>query len=1049
MSMGRSGLETSRDNGSIAAFGSWSWGRRIRMCTQNVAGFTDEVDALLKWKATLHSQNTSILLPSWTYDQNLTSSGQQTVSPCNWYGVSCNENGSIYRLNLTSSGLNGTLDHMSFSSFPNLAYFELSLNNLYGIIPSEIGQLSNLVYLDLSANQLTGIIPPAIGKLRNLVTLHLFQNQLSGSIPDAVCQIRFLSELMLNENNLNGSIPTCLGQLSNLTHIYLYRNNISGSIPYELGNLYNLKKLQMNKNHLTGSIPETLVNLQNLTLLILYENQLNGSIPREIGKMTKLEHVELQLNQLSGSIPPSLGELKSLNVLSLHSNKLSGPIPQELGNLTSLHNLQLGLNQLSGSIPSSFGNLQALEKLSINDNQLSGPIPHEFGKMKWVSIEISNNSFSGSLPDEICNARKLQYIYVRYNKLTGRIPKSLFNCSSLIRARFEGNQLTGDVSVSFGIYPYLNYINLNDNMVYGELSDNWSKCTNLTTIQVGGNRIQGNLPPSLGNMIQLGVLNLSSNRLVGPIPKEFGTITRLGMLVLSNNRLSGVMPQDLGSLVELLVLDLSMNSLNGSIPSSLGQCSKLYSLNLSNNQFNGEIPIQLGRLVQLSDLDLSHNSLIKEIPSALSSMLSLETFNLSHNELSGSIPGSFESMNGLLNIDLSYNHLQGPLPKSKAFMDLPIEALQGNDLCGNKIGLKQCASESHSPNRKHKLSLVISLPLLGALLLGGLMGMFIFFSWKSKSHRLKNMQPTQLVNVHKHKKSFFSVSTFDGKQTYDEILAQTEGFNEAYCIGMGGCGSVYKVKLSSGDIVAVKRLHSSSEVINHNDFLNEIKVLTSIRHRNIIKLLGYCSHSDNSFLVYEYLEGGSLADMLRDKTAENLDWMKRVNIIKGVAHALSYMHHDCSPAIIHRDISSKNILLDSEYEACVSDFGTSKILNPNTSNWSTIAGTFGYLAPELAYTMKVTKKCDVYSFGVLVLEIIKGEHPGDILTSTNELDLVDLLDHRLLVPIQEIKEALTSILLLATECVNSSPEIRPTMNDVSEKIACIVSKVYKTGDVVL
>uniref|UniRef100_A0A251V571 non-specific serine/threonine protein kinase n=1 Tax=Helianthus annuus TaxID=4232 RepID=A0A251V571_HELAN len=979
-----------------------------------------------------------------THNFNHSFSAQKPVSPCNWYGVSCDETGSINRLNLSSSGLNGTLDHFSFSSFPNLAYFELTVNNFSGIIPSEIRHLSKLAYLDFSYNQFTGIIPPEIGELTKLTTLHLISNQLNGSIPLAVCHMRLLSGLSLANNQLNGAIPTCFGnllnlhylyldrnyisgsiptsfgQLSDLRHLFLYFNNISGSIPHELGNLYHLKELYINNNYLTGSIPETLVNLKNLTDLTLYENQLNGSIPREIGNLTSLIWLELQLNNLTGPIPASLGQLKSLLHISLYSNQLSGPIPQELGNLTSLSTLHLAFNKLNGSIPSSFGNLQALEQLSLQNNKLSGSIPPELGNLKLVEIEMTNNRFSGSLPDEICNGRKLEKLLVGYNKLTGRIPKSLYNCLSLIRVRFDGNQISGDFSKSFGVYPYLSYINLNDNKVYGGISDNWSKCRNLTTIQMGGNRIQGSIPDSMGNMIQLVVLNLSSNDLVGDIPKEFGMLTRIEKLILSNNRLSGIVPQELGSLAQLLILDISMNKLNGSIPSSMGQCSKLFFLNLSNNGFAREIPVQLGGLIQLSVLDLSHN------------------------ELTGYIPKTFESMNSLLNIDLSYNHLRGPLPKSKVFMNLSIEALQGNkDLCGNVSGLKQCASESRAPTRKRKLVLVISLPLLGALLLGVLMGMFTFYC-----HRSKSLPLTQLVNRHKHGTNFFSVSTFNGRETYKEILKQTEEFNEAYCIGMGGCGCVYKVKLSSGNTVAVKRLHSSSEVINHNDFLNEITALTRIRHRNIVKLLGYCSHSQISFLVYEYLEGGSLADILSHETAQTLDWMKRVNIIKGVAYALSYMHHDCSPAIIHRDISSKNILLDSEYEACVSDFGTSKILNPNSSHWSNIAGTFGYLAPELSYMMKVTEKCDVYSFGVLVLEIIKGEHPGDIIsslasTSTEEVEFTDLVDHRLPVPLPEIKEVLTSILILAIRCINSNPEIRPTMHQVSNNIAGIICDVYK------
>ncbi|GKB25016.1 MDIS1-interacting receptor like kinase 2-like protein [Tanacetum coccineum] len=168
-----------------------------------------------------------------------------------------------------------------------------------------------------------------------------------------------------------------------------------------------------------------------------------------------------------------------------------------------------------------------------------------------------------------------------------------------------------------------------------------------------------------------------------------------------------------------------------------------------------------------------------------------------------------------------------------------------------------------------------------------------------------------------HHLDFFSISTFSGRETYNDILKVTEGFNEAFCIGKGRCGSVYKAKLTSNEIVAVKKLHSSSDMVDRNSFLKEVKALTEIRHRNIVKLYGYCSHTIHSFLIYEYLEGGNLNEMLRKEGDCALDWTKRANIIKGIAHALSYMHHDCSPPIVHRDISSKNILLDLEYEACV------------------------------------------------------------------------------------------------------------------------------------
>lgn len=183
---------------------------------------------------------------------------------------------------------------------------------------------------------------------------------------------------------------------------------------------------------------------------------------------------------------------------------------------------------------------------------------------------------------------------------------------------------------------------------------------------------------------------------------------------------------------------------------------------------------------------------------------------------------------------------------------------------------------------------------------------------------------------------------------HDEIIKSTDCFNSVYCIGKGGHGSVYKANLQSGSTVAVKKIHQfqDGEKTCRKEFLNEIRALTKIRHRNIVKLFGFCSYSRYSFLVYEYLDGGNLATILgNDEEAKELDWSKRINIVKGVANALFYMHHNCSPPIVHRDITSKNILLDSEYEAHVSDFGTAKLLNADSSHWTALAGTYGYVAP--------------------------------------------------------------------------------------------------------
>ncbi|GMP79933.1 hypothetical protein CsSME_00035243 [Camellia sinensis var. sinensis] len=190
---------------------------------------------------------------------------------------------------------------------------------------------------------------------------------------------------------------------------------------------------------------------------------------------------------------------------------------------------------------------------------------------------------------------------------------------------------------------------------------------------------------------------------------------------------------------------------------------------------------------------------------------------------------------------------------------------------------------------------------------------------------------------------------------YESIIEATENFSTKYCVGEGGCGTVYKADLTTDQVVAVKKLHISSDgdLANLKGYTSEISTLTKIRHRNIVELYGYCSHQRHSFLVYEFLEGGSLGKILSTEDhALYFDWIKRVNVVKDVANALSYMHHECSPAIIHRDISSKNVLLDLESVAHISDFGTARFLKPDSSNWTSFAGTFGYTAPgDLIYSL--------------------------------------------------------------------------------------------------
>ncbi|XP_009340551.3 MDIS1-interacting receptor like kinase 2-like [Pyrus x bretschneideri] len=974
-----------------------------------------EAEALLKWKASFQSQT----------QNNLTSWMNANEAPCNtWTGVSCNSAGSVNRLDLINSGIQGTLLEFPFMSLPNLAYVDLSYNKLFDQIPPEISSLTKLIYFDVSYNQMSGKIPPEIGLLTNLQVLHLNENKFNGSIPQEIGQFKFLYELALDLNNLEGSIPASVGNLSQLISLFLFGNQLSGSIPPEIGNLSKLGELYMYDNYLSGPIPRSFGNLKNLTRMSLHNNTLSGSIPTSLSNLTKLVS------------------------LSLYGNNLSGTIPEEIGNLKFLVSLDLTHNQLNGTVPSSFGNLSSLENLYLRGNQLSGSIPQEMENlMKLTILVLATNRFSGYLPRDICRGGLLQRLTAQENEFTGPIPKSLKGCKSLVRVSLQRNQFTSNnISEDFGVYPNLQFVDLSYNNLSGEISGIWGQCPNLTTLRIAGNNLTGSIPSEIVNATKIQELDFSSNHLVGVVPKNLGRLTSMVNLKLNGNQLFGFVPSEFGAFSQLEYLDLSTNKLNGSIPSIFGELVHLNYLDLSNNKFSQEIPSQLGKLFHLSQLDLSHNSLDGKIPSEISNMQSLERLNLSHNNLSGLIPATFDGMRGLLYIDVSYNRLQGPIPNNQAFQDA--HSFEGNEgLCGNVGGLESCNKHVSKRKNNRKLVFAIVFPFLGAVLLAFLAIFFI------KTRRKKERE-TKKRDIHDE---VFSISLFDGKKMYWEIIRATNAFDSIFCIGKGGSGSVYKAKLPSGSMVAVKKLHKKLDgEETSQEFHNEISALINIRHRNIVKFCGFCSNSQHSFLVYEYLEKGSLASILsKEDEAKELDWSRRVTIVKGVAHALSYLHHDCVPPIVHRDISSSNILLDYDYEPCVSDFGTAKLLNPDSSNWSCLAGTYGYIAPELAYTRKVTEKCDVYSFGVLALEVIMGKRLGDLISSIsspsdceNKL-LKDVLDQRLSPPTPEVEDELTTIAKVAIACRHSRPQSRPTMHMVSQSLSFQTAASTRGPDITL
>ncbi|KAF7836347.1 MDIS1-interacting receptor like kinase 2-like [Senna tora] len=896
-----------------------------------ISGLTQEAQALLKWKQTLPTQS---ILDSWL------SNSSASQSPCSWHGITCDSSSSVIELNLNNTGLQGTLQHLNFSAFPNLLLINLKFNKLTHTIPESIGFLSKLQFLDLNNNDLNGTIPLSLANLTQLYELDLSHNHLTGILDPLLFPI--------------------------------------GGTNHPKTGLIGMQNLLIRDNLLGGTIPKEIANMRNLTILALDGNNFYGSIPPSLGNCTHLRKLTLANNHLSGIIPPGIGKLINLTDIRLHNNTLHGHVPQEFGNHSPL-----------------------------------------------VVLHLYMNNFTGHLPPNVCKGGKLVNFSAACNSFTGPIPVSLRNCTSLFRVIIDHNRLTGYADRDFGVYPNLTYIDFSYNRVQGDLSSNWGRCKNLQSLKMAGNSIGGTIPDEIFQLKQLQRLDLSSNRISGRIPLQIGSSSSLYHLDLSNNSLFGIIPTSIGKLTNLWSLDLSMNNLSGQIPYQIGDCNKLVSLNLSHNDFSGRIPYQIGNLAKLFYfLDLSYNSLSGEIPVDLSKLNSLVCLNMSHNNLSGSVPNFLSGMMSLSSINLSYN----------------------KDLCGRIQGLRPCnnvSDEKSHDGRSNKKKVVIAIAIAGALvgtifLSLVLVGIFVVLYKRNSRSNSEQYSSAKRENP-------FSIWHFDGKIVYEEIIEATENFKEKYCIGEGAFGKVYRVVMAGGEVFAIKKLRCEAEELDIESiksFKSEIQALTKTRHRNIVKMYGFCSQGRmHTFLIYEYMERGSLGDMLRnEKEAMELDWAKRVEIVKGVAQALCYMHHDCNPPIIHRDISSNNVLLSRNLEAHVSDFGTARFLKHDSSTWTSFAGTYGYAAPELAYTMEVTEKCDVFSFGVLAFEVVMGKHPSDLIShiqtfGVESLKLKEIVDPRLAPPSEShILTKLELISDVAMSCLQTNPKSRPTMLTIAQKL---------------
>ncbi|CAN1233977.1 Leucine-rich repeat receptor-like protein kinase PXL1 [Linum perenne] len=953
----------------------------------------NEVSALLAMKSSL--VDSSNLLADWRLEQP----GNGTVNHCRWTGVSCNSRGFVERLDISNMNLSGRIsDHVQ--ELKGLAFFSVSNNGFESSLPESLGDLTSLKVVDFSMNNFIGSFPTGLGKAPGLTSVNASSNNFSGRLPEDLGNATLLESLDFRGSFFEGSIPGSFSNLQKLKFLGLSGNNLTGNVPKEIGQMSSLETIILGYNEFEGEIPVEIGNLTNLQYLDLAVGSLGGQIPAELGKLRKLTTVFLYRNNFTGKIPPELGSIQTLVMLDLSDNQISGEIPLEIAELKNLELLNLMRNNLTGSIPSQLGNLTKLQVLELWRNNFIGSLPMNLGQnspLQW--LDVSSNSLSGTIPMSLCDSGNLTKLIIFKNSFTGSIPTSLSTCKSLVRVRMQNNLLSETIPVGFGTLPQLQRLELANNNFTGQIPDDLSSSTSLNFIDVSGNHLDSSLPYNILSIPTLQTFVAAGNSLQGKIPDQF---------------------QDCPSLSSL---DLSSNHFTGKLPQGIASCEKLVTLNLRGNQFSGEIPNAFSRMPTLSILDLSNNSLTGRIPPSLGSSPALEMINVSHNSL------------------------EGPVPSNGMFTAINPNDLIGNpSLCGGV--LPPCYSMPHTSKQQQKnlhthhilLGLIVGIVVILTLGIAFFTGRLVYRRWY-----LCNSFFDDYFNKSSGEWPWTLVAFQRLSFTSSDILTSIK---ESNIIGMGGSGIVYKAEIHRPHgAVAVKKLwRTEPDIENGDDLFGEVSLLGRLRHRNIVKVLGYLHNQKDVMMVYEYMPNGNLGTALHSKEeAERLlvDWVSRYNIAVGVAQGLHYLHHDCHPQIIHRDIKSNNILLDANLDARIADFGLARTMAHKNETVSMVAGSYGYIAPEYGYTLKVDEKSDIYSFGVVLLELLTGKMPLDpafgesvdivewIRTKMrNNKPLEEVLDPNIAGQCKHVQEEMLLVLRIAILCTAKLPKERPSMRDV-------------------
>ncbi|CAI5481913.1 unnamed protein product [Closterium sp. Yama58-4] len=1014
-------------------------------------------------------------------------------------------------LSLAYNRLSGPLPN-AIASLVNLRSLNLSFNYLSGSLPAALGDLPVLEDLDLTSNDFSGPIPNSFSGLQTLQTLALSSNGFSGPLPNVLTIATNLQSLSLSFNAFEGSIPRGITLLSTLRVLELANANISGdfpsmdrwtnlvaldlsfasglrSVPLSLGFLTNLTRLTIERSGLTDTLPTQLCGLWQLRQLSLAHNAISGVLPDCMGNLQALESL----------LPTTIGNLRQITAINLAFNSFEGPLPTSLQALSFLQHLSLSHNALTGPLLPGLAAITGLTALEMSDNAFNGSLPLEFASLSSLSIlSLARSGIAGALPHRF-NYSTLLLLDLSGNRLRGELPRGFFPALSLLN--LGSNRLKDDVDSFFARAhtPQLQSLLMGNNTLSGSLPDFTSVSPALYLAAFNGNAIMHTpkqllsnsslrliladnpvcqdpspaslaacSPPSQDQLSWTGIpvpacINTTcQSDALAPSPPVYAAravcvcvpVAALDLLLLVppvaafNGAVAGRLQAALADAVSMPREQLRMHEAEAVAPSQQRVRVHVYPPALSDpDAALAQLKASLRLLRAALPMRLDFFGPVQEMVEDPRVVSPLAAANASASANSSTAPSDESAVSSAM-VWIIVAVVVGVLLLTSLLLLLFLRR-RSLAACNECDDTKAFAAGSASSSALHSARTSGPLPpppatapaggaaargAAGTTAAGGIGGGGVGQGEGNGGLSLVESVRQQLVRP----------------MSLAELTEATQGFAEERELGSGAYGTVYRGEGADGQQWAVKR----SKLVSRDTmqvFRKEVSVISQMSHRHLVKLLGYCDTDREHILVYEFVPNGTLAQHLRPKPGERwaaLSFEQRVDIALGTAQALQYLHSFGTPAIIHRDVKSDNILLTDTMQAKVSDFGLLKDMDDADAATSKVAGTPGYLDPEYYRTFKVTTKSDVFSFGVVLLELVTGLPPTfpnpnketEGMISLAEWALArlgpDHLEARLdkvadvRMEGQYVRSALRQMVELATHCVRLLGKNRPDMHEV-------------------